>query len=301
MSHFRHFCIRLLLLTVLIPASAAAAAAPSGTIVVGVVPEINLVRQMDRYAPLAAYLEKKTGMDIEVKPLANYGNLYEEMRDGKIDAGFFGSLLYGIARARIGIEPLARTVQPNGKSTYTALLFVNRDAGIKKPADMKGKTIALVDPATAAGYLAQRAYFAMHGIDMEKELTIYWAGSHEAAVRAVLNHTADIGGAKNTVVARFRKENRAFDTLVDIINESPKKGLPDNTFAVRKGLEQATRETLQKTLLAMNSDPEGKNVLAKFGALRFIATSDADFTPLYDWCRHLKIDLASYNYKKARQ
>ena len=301
MSHFRHFCIRLLLLTVLIPASAAAAAAPAGTIVIGVVPEINLVRQMERYAPLAAYLENKTGLEIEVKPLANYGNLYEEMRDGRIDAGFFGSLLYGIARARIGIEPLARTVQPNGKSTYTALLFVSRDAGIKKPADMKGKIIALVDPATAAGYLAQRAYFAMHGIDMEKELTIYWAGSHEAAVRAVLNHTADIGGAKNTVVARFRKENRAFDTLVDIINESPKKGLPDNTFAVRKGLEQATRETLQKTLLAMNSDPEGKNVLAKFGALRFIATSDADFTPLYDWCRHLKIDLASYNYKKARQ
>ena len=77
----------------------------------------------------------------------------------------------------------------------------------------------------------------MHGIDMEKDLKIYWAGSHEAVIRAVLNHKAEIGGAKNTVVAKFRKENKTFDTLVEILNESPKKGLPDNTFAVRKGLD----------------------------------------------------------------
>jgi len=295
------FFSRLLSLAALLVVPAAALAASSGTIVIGVVPEVNLVRQMERYVPLGDYLEKKTAMNIDVKPLASYGQLYEEMRDGKIDAGFFGSLVYGITRARIGIEPLARTVQPNGKSTYSGLLFVRKDTGIKTPADMKGKTIALVDSATSAGYLAQREYFAGHGIDMEKELKIYWAGSHEAAIRAVLSHQAELGGAKSTVVGRFRRENRTFDALVDIVNDSPKKGLPDNTFAVRKGLNPAMRATLKKTLLAMDSDPEGKNVLAKFGVLRFISTSDEDFKPLYDWCRHLKIDLKSYPYKKARQ
>lgn len=299
MGRFKHFYPLLLLLTAFIPA--AAFAAPSGTIVIGVAPEINLIKQMERYAPLAAYLEEKTGISIQIKPFSNFGQLYEEMRDNKIDAGFFGSLAYGIARARIGVEPLARTVQPNGKSTYTALLFASRDAGIKKPADMKGKTIALVDPATAAGYLAQREFLALHGIDMEKDLKIYWAGNHEAVIRAVLNHTAELGGAKSTVVAKFRKENKTFDTFVEILNESPKKGLPDNTFAVRKGLDVTAREKLKKTLLAMDSDPEGKNVLAKFGVLRFISTSDEDFKQLYNWCRHLNIDLTSYQYKKARQ
>ena len=222
-------------------------------------------------------------------------------RSGSIDAGFFGSLVYGITRARIGIVPLVRPVQLNGKSTYTGLLFACKDAGIKRPEDMKGKTIALVDPATAAGYLAQREYFAEHGIIMENDLKIYWAGSHEAAIRAVLSHQADIGGAKNTIVARFRKENRTFDTVIDILNENPKKGLPDNTFAVRKEMEPATREKLKKTLLTMNSDPEGKAVLARFGAIRFIPTSDEDYKPLYDWIRHLKIDLASYPCNKSAQ
>ncbi len=300
MSPFKHSLVLMLLLASVIHASAAFAA-QSGKIVIGVIPEVNLVKQMERYVPLASYLQKKTGMEVEVKPFSNYGQLYEEMRDGNIDAGFFGSLVYGITRARIGIIPLAMPVQTNGKSTYSGLLFVRKDTGIKKPADMKGKTIALVDPATSAGYLAQREYFAEQGIDMEKELKILWAGSHEAAIRAVLSHQAEIGGAKNTVVARFRKENRTFDAVVELVNENPKKGLPDNTFAVRKGLEKAAREKLKKTLLAMNSDPEGKNVLARFGAIGFIPTSDADYKTLYEWIRHLKLDLTSYPYKKTIQ
>jgi phosphonate transport system substrate-binding protein len=278
MSSVRLFFTILLILAFL--SFSSAFAAPSGKFVIGVVPELNLVKQMERYNPLADYLDKKTGLDVDIKPLSNYGQLYEEMRDGKIDAGFFGSLVYGITRARIGIEPLARTVQPNGKSTYSGLLFVRKDTGIKKPADMKGRTIALADPATSAGYLAQRDYLAGHGIDIDKDLKIFWAGSHEAAIRAVLSHQAEIGGAKNTVVARFRKENRVFDAAVEILDESPKKGLPDNTFAVRKGLDQATRQRLKNTMLAMNSDPQGKAVLAKLGAIRFIATSDADFKPI---------------------
>jgi phosphonate transport system substrate-binding protein len=290
--------MRLLLLIAFLLVPAAVFAGPSATIIIGVVPEMNLVKQMERYVPLSDYLDRKTGMDIEIKPLSNYGQLYEEMRDGKIDGGFFGSMVYGITRARIGIIPLVRAVQPNGKSTYTGLLFVRKDAGIKRPADMKGRTIALVDPATSAGYLAQKEYLAAHGIDMEKDLKIYWAGSHEAAIRAVLSHQAELGGAKNNVVAKFRRENRVFDASVEIINENPKKGLPENTLAVRKGLERVKREKLKKVLLAMNSDQEGKTVLAKFGASRFIATSDEDFKPLYDWVRHLKIDLTSYSYKK---
>ena len=105
-------------------------ASQTGRIIIGVIPEVNLVKQMERFVPLSDYIDKKTGLDIEIKPLSNYGQLYEEMRDGNIDAGFFGSLVYCITRARIGIVPLARPVQPSGKSSYTGLLFVRKDAGL---------------------------------------------------------------------------------------------------------------------------------------------------------------------------
>jgi len=276
--------------------------AASGKIIVGVVPEVNLVKQMDRFVPLSDYLDKKTGYDVEIKPLSNYGNLYEEMRDGNVDAGFFGSFVYCMTRARIGVIPIARPVLPGGRSTYSGILFVRNDVGIKKSSDLKGKTIALADPATSGGYLAQKDYLAGKGINIDKDMKIVWVGSHEAAIRAVMSHQAEVGGAKDSIVKKYRKENKVFDTLIEIINETPSgKGFPDNTFAVRKGLEQVKIDALKKALLHMDTDPEGKKVLQRFGAVRFIPTSDDDFKPLYDLVRHLRIDLASYPYKKNGQ
>jgi len=288
----------LFMLTLSLLTAVAEAAPGKKTLVIGIIPETNLVKQMERFVPLCNYLEKKTGLELDVKPLSNYGQLYEEMRDGNIDAGFFGSFVYVMTRARIGIQPLARPVQLDGKSTYTGLLFVRKDSGIKHAASMKGKTIALVDPATTGGFLAQKEYLLHYGIKLDRDLKIHWAGSHEAAIRAVLSNQAEIGGAKDTVVKKFRKENRVFDTVIDIINERPKKEVPDNTLAVRKGLEPDVREKLTKALLAMSSDPEGRIALAKFGAVKFIPTTDEDFKPLYDMIKHQKIDLHSYPYKK---
>lgn len=300
MISFRCLSLTLVLFALIVfPAPSMGAA--SGKIIIGVIPEVNLVKQMERFVPLSDYLEKKAGFSVDIKPLSNYGNLYEEMRDGNVDAGFFGSFVYGMTRARIGVIPVARPVLPGGRSTYTGILFVGKDAGIKKTADLKGKTIALADPATTAGYLAQKAYLAGKGINIDKDMKIVWVGSHEAAIQAVMSHQAEAGGAKDSVVKKSRKENRLFDTLVEIINETPGKGFPDNTFAVRKGLEQAKIEALKKALLQMHADPEGKKVLQRFGAVRFIPTTDDDFKPLYDLVRHLKIDLASYPYKKSGQ
>ena len=289
----------LLMLASIVLSPMAAVAASNGKVVIAIIPEMNLVKQMERFTPLGRYLEKKTGLTVEIKPLSNYGMLYEEIRDGNVDAGFFGSFVYAMTRARTGIEPLVRPVQPDGKSTYTGLLFVRKDSGIKKPADMRGRTIALVDPATTGGYIAQKEYLLNHGINLDKDLKIHWSINHEAAIRAVLNKQADIGGAKDTVVRKFRKENRVFDANVDIVNENPKNGVPDNTLAVRKGLDPAIREKLKKTLLAMHSTPDGAAVLAKFGATRFIVTRDDEFRPIYNMVRHMKIDLKSYSYRKT--
>jgi phosphonate transport system substrate-binding protein len=275
-------------------------AAEKFKLIIGVIPELNLVKQMERFVPLSDYLDQKTGMNVEIKPFSNYGQLFEGLRDGEIDGGFFGSLIYGITHARIGIIPLARPVQPDGSSTYTGLIFIRKDLNIKKPADMKGKTIALADPATTAGYLAPKEYFAKNGINIDKEMKILWTGNHEAAIQAVMSNQAEIGGAKKNIVSKYRKRNRMFDKTIEIINENPKKGLPDNTLAVRKGLDPARRDLLLKVLLAMNSDPEGRKALERFGALKFIPTTDADYKHLYDMVRHLQIDLTKYPYSKEQ-
>jgi phosphonate transport system substrate-binding protein len=265
---------------------------------VGIIPELNLLKQMDRYIPLLSYLGRKIGQEIEAKPISSYGKIYEKMRDGEIDAGFFGSFVYALTRARLDIEPLARPQRLDGISTYGGMTFVRKESGIRRPEDMRGKTIALVDPATTGGYLAQKVYLRSHGIDLDKDLTVIWTGSHDEVINKVLRNQADIGGAKNNTVNSFRRLNPAFDKSILILNENPKPQVPENTLAVRKGLDPLLVAKLKTALLKMHEDPEGRKVLARFGAARFIATRDEDFRPLYDLTRQLHIDLKTYPYLK---
>jgi phosphonate transport system substrate-binding protein len=166
---------------------------------------------------------------------------------------------------------------------------------------MKGKTIALVDPSTTAGYLSQKEYLKNNGIDIDKDLNIYWAGNHDGAINAVLLGQAEIGGAKDTIVRKFQKANRVFDSTAVIIDETPRKGVPNNTFAVRKGLDRKISAKLKKAFLGMQSDPYGKRVLATFGATRFISTSDDDYKSLYTLVTHLNLDLQTYPYRRDLQ
>ncbi len=293
----KRFIITLILiLAALLQMSSIASA--GDRLVIGIIPEINLVKQMERYTPLLKYLGRQINMEVGVKPLANYGLIYEEMRDGKIDAGFFGSFIYVMAHSRIGVEPIARPVTPSGISTYAGYTFVRKDSGIKSPKDMKGKTIALVDPATTAGYIAQKAYLKRNGIDIDKDMKIVWAGSHDAAAKAVFNKQADIGGAKNNQINKIIKEDSAFKSAIAILDESPNPAVPENTLAVRKDLDSDVKAKIKKALLSMDKDAEGKKVLEKFGASRFIDTKDGDYKSLYDIVKYLNIDLNKYSYKK---
>ncbi|MBI5641602.1 MAG: phosphate/phosphite/phosphonate ABC transporter substrate-binding protein [Nitrospirae bacterium] len=265
-------------------------------IIIGILPEINLAKQMEKYSPLCKYLGRQTGMEVGVKPLANYGLIYEELRDGKIDAGFFGSLVYGLTRARLGIEPVARPVRPDGVSTYAGYTFARKDSGIKGPKDMKGRRIALVDPATTAGYLAQKIYFKKHGIDIDKDVKIFWTGSHDAAAMAVFNKQADAGGAKNHPYNKIVKDTPSFGDAMQVLDDSPE--VPDNALAVKKAMDPKTREKLRNALLNMEKDKEGMQILKNFGAARFIETKDSDYKHLYEMAKEAGIDLKTYPYKK---
>ena len=47
----------------------------------------------------------------------------------------------------------------------------------------------------------------------------------------------------------------------------------------------------------MNKDPEGIKVLQRFGARKFIATTDKDYDSVYKYVKQIGLNLATYNYR----
>ena len=270
--------------------------APGKTLVIGVIPEQNLFRQLERYEPLAAYLSRKAGTKITMKILPRYGNIVENFKSLDMDGAFFGSFTYALAHAKLGVEVLARPVALDNTSAYHGLIFVRNDSRIRTARDMKGKRFAFVDKATTAGYLLPLNYFRDNGIPEYRAFLkeVYFTGTHEDAIRDVLDRKADIGAAKNTVFERVAKADpRIGDELV-VLARSP--DVPENALALRGDIDPSLRSALKEALLKMHLDPGGQAVLEKFGAQRFIESTNREYGVVVRYAEQIGLNLSTYDY-----
>ena len=279
------------------PATNTQTAEARPSITIGLIPERNIFKQLDRYEPLADYLSRRIGGDIKLKVLTRYGNIIDNFVSAGLDGAFFGSFTYTLAHVKLGVEPIARPESFDGISTYYGMIMVRKDGGIKTAQDMKGKIFAFVDRATTAGYLLPLAYFKENGIDDYQTFLreTYFAGTHEAAIYDLLNKKADICAAKDTVFARLAARDRRLSKELLLLARSP--DVPENGLALKKNFDGTIKNELKKALISMDKDPEGIEVLKKFGARKFIETTNDDYASVYKYVKQIGLNLSVYNYR----
>lgn len=200
------------------------AGAQEKTIIIGLLPEMNVFKQKQRFEPLAAYLSERMGITVKLTILSRYGNIIERIKEEKIDGAFFGSFTGALAISQLGVVPLARPVNMDGTSTYFGHIFARRDSGIKTAADMKGKTLALVERATTAGYVFPLAWLKRQGVE---DINTYFsshffAGSHDATINACFGSEVEhrlvifLAGCNKTFCSKFLKYINTLFILVQV-------------------------------------------------------------------------------------
>lgn len=287
---------------------------------IATIPERNIIRQEERYRPLVDYLSRKLGtkVKIDLRHLSSYEDIVDEFIDGRINAAFFGSFVYALTRAKVGVEAIARPVK-DGVSQYRGLIFVRRDSGIRDWGDLKGRSFGMIK-ATTAGELFPKVYFKNHGVrNVENYLgKIYYVGSHDVAILKVLNREIEAGAAKDLIYEKLAREDPRIEKEMIILARSAP--VPENALVVRKnvdfvcfnchreignegsdkGLSVSWKQTLKEILLSLPETAEGREVLRKFGADRFVETTHEDYRGLYEMIGELGIDLKSYPYGKKQ-
>ena len=264
-------------------------------ILIGILPEMNVFKQKQRFQLLGNFLSDKIGTKVEFTILSRYGNIIDHFQSQKMDGAFFGSFTGALAIRKLGVIPLARPVNPDGDSTYHGYLFARKDSGIKDIKDMKNKKMAYVDKTTSAGYLFPLAYLKENGITNTNRFfsTTFFSGSHDAAISAVLNRKADVGAAKHSIYERMKKTDPRLERELTILATSDR--VPSNGLCVRKDLDEKLKMKLKAVLLNLHKDPGGMLVLKQFGALKFIETLSSDYQPVFEMAAKAGIDIKSYD------
>ncbi|HLV11030.1 MAG TPA: phosphate/phosphite/phosphonate ABC transporter substrate-binding protein, partial [Trueperaceae bacterium] len=141
------------------------------TLVLGMVPSREADAIVDSLEPIAQMLEERLLIPVETFVSTNFVGLVEAMGTGRVHIGMFGPAGLVQAMDAHGAEVILASVR-QGSTTYRSQFNVRCDSGITSFDDLRGKTIAWVDPGSASGY--QFPYVTLvteYGIDPDTEMT----------------------------------------------------------------------------------------------------------------------------------
>jgi phosphonate transport system substrate-binding protein len=246
----------------------------------GIEPEHNIFDQMERYRVLAGYLSEHLGIQVNLTIMSRYGEVVNRFRDRRLDGAFLSSYTAALGVTKLGLVPVVSPVHLGGESHSRGYIFARRDSGIRTPADMQGKSMVFVDPATTEGYLFPLAFLKRQGRDDVKTFfrQQYFSGSHASAIFAVLDGRADIGAAKNTVYDKQVESDPSIGDELEVIAES--RNVPEETLCLRQNLPGDIKEKIERVLLSMETTSRGRKVLRQFRALRFVKATRTDLDPV---------------------
>ena len=119
-------------------------------------PNESTEQSADARNGLADDLGEVLGCEVEEIQASDYNAIIEALRTGKADMAYLGGLNLALGVERAGIEPIVMKADDGDpdKAVYHSLLITSsQNDDINSITDIKGKTIAFVDPNSTSGNL----------------------------------------------------------------------------------------------------------------------------------------------------
>ena len=261
-------------------------------LVLGMVPSREADVIVDSLGPIADLLSQALLIPVDTFVSTNFVGLVEAIGTGRVDIGLFGPAALVQAMDVHGAEVILASVR-RGSTTYRSQFNVRCDSGITEFEQLRGGTIAFVDPGSASGYQFPFVTLSQtHGINPDTEMTAIFAGSHDAAALAVYLGDVDVavtfGGSpgsdgRETIEADFPDVK----DVVCILGFSD--DIPNDGAVVRPGLDPELVEQITQAMIDLADTEEGQALTQALFNVTAFARIDAS---AYDIVREVSATFA---------
>ena len=276
--------------------------ASKDTFVIAYAPNESTDESADAREGLAKDLEKELGVKVEEIQASDYNAIVEALRTGKADAAYIGSLAIAYANDRAGAIPVAMKA-PDGdksKAVYHSLLITSsKNDDINSIEDIKGKSIAFVDPESTSGNLFP-SYDIIKAFPDENltsddlhtngkffSATSY-SGKHQAGLQAVIKGDVDVVPISDQILESEFENGNANKDDVKIIHTSD--DIPAEGFVVSKDVDNNLRDKFQKFLINYDNEDYFDKVI-KVPNARFVEASIDDYQIVIDLKKTMNTEL----------
>ena len=254
---------------------------------VAFIPLENPEKLISNVKPAMNFLEKEMGHKVRYFITLNYSAAVEAMISKKADVSFMSPLPYVLANKFSGVEAVLGEIY-DGKPHYYSRIFVRKDSGIKKLSDLKGKTIAYVDPISSSGFMYPHDIFIRAGLvngGVEKPeggffRRVYFAGGDQQAINSMVGGFVAAAGVSQYALNLLRPEQR--DQVVAIAQSAR---IPSHNVVVRKGLTPEVRRKFIAAMMKMNRPENRKLIRSLYGTDGYIQVDHGRYKPVADMAR----------------
>lgn len=232
------------------------------------------------YKSLISIVEKLTGFEINTIKVTDYNAAVEAMRAGRADIAWYGGKTYIKAAEIADAEAFAAGVRPGEKNAnYFAYFVVKNDSKIKKFSDIKGKVLSLNTIGSTSGDLIPQVELTKINLSTTNKdhfKNVFYAGSHDACLLAVLNNQSDVCGMSSRNFEARLADNTFKMEQVRIIHKSDP--VPPPPLAYSKKIPLEDRKKIKKAVLEAHKHGEIGGYGGKMS--HYISVKDSDYDVL---------------------
>ena len=243
------------------------------SLTLGMVSETNRKEIEEHFREFVRYVARKLspGREIEAKVVTaptpfELAKLLEQRRvDFYMESAYPTYVINSVQ----GAGKLLLRRWKSGMAEYYSVIFTSRNSGIKRLDDLKGKTIVFEDPDSTSGYLMPKLFLQRHGLKLKEktgfdpnaaptDVGYVFARTQERLMDSVLTQKSAAGASSNDDFGALDDRKKS-----EITQLAQTDRLPRHLVSVRSDFAPALVASLEKILLSMDDDAEGRKILQK--------------------------------------
>jgi phosphonate transport system substrate-binding protein len=226
-------------------------------------------------------LGQLVGVPVRITVASDYAAVIEALRNRTADLAFVHPAGYVLANREAKAMIVARNLW-HGKATFSARIFVRKESGFKALEDLRGKTVAFVDPASSSGYIYPMVMLMQRGLVKGRDpktffREVVFSGSHDASMQALLNRHVDAIATFDLAHEQYLKDPAQRDKLMWVA-ETPQ--IPEAGIAAREGLDPAMVNRVRAALLKMRGAEYASVLKRLYDIDGFEPAEDKDYDPV---------------------
>jgi phosphonate transport system substrate-binding protein len=243
------------------------------------------------FSKLTPYLSAELGVPVEYRPMADYAAVVNAFKAGDADLVSFGGLT-GV-QATVQLPGAQAIVQRDIDQHFHSLFIANKATNITTLQDLKGHTFTFGGELSTSGRLMPQYYLQQAGIQLtDFKGAVGFSGAHDKTISLVQAGTYDAGAVNELVWNQEVKQGIVDLTKVGVLYTTP--AFPDDHWVIHP--DAAARfgpgftARVQDAFLKLDpAVPAHKEILDLFGAQKFVATRNENYSSIESVARTIGI------------